>query len=258
MLRTEFRLPAFMAVVLFAAHVAFPTTITMVGPTGNDFSLGGDCRIWDVSGTYEQSVGDTTAYFTLVQDSMGRIVGWGQWEQTSDGITQTAIITAKGQIKSYGGVTALQLTLKHAGTISDGKHKARFRVSQKYDVEIDPVDCTMNGTMDTSVSMAGHKERGNEYVSLDFPDGMDGSSTLYLPYDLYEGYPELRLSNGRTACFIQEELFVDGVRQISLTGAKGILFQLLVETDYSQIISLDGKMSGQTIQGSLIPRRVYW
>lgn len=258
MTRTLFRLPVFIAVVLFASHIAFPITITMVGPTGTEFPLGGDCLIWDVSGTYEQSIGDSTAYFTLVQDGVGKILGGGQWEQTSNGVTQAGVITAKGQIKSKAGITTMQLHLRYDGTIREGKHKTKFSVSQKYAVEIDPVNCNMNGTMDTLVSMAGHKDRGSEYVSLDFPIGMDGSSVLYFPDPLFGGgSPELRLSNGRSASFFQQETVTNGVRQILLKGAKGIAFNLTAETDYSQIISLNGKISGQIIEGALIPRRVY-
>ena len=60
------------------------------------------------------------------------------------------------------------------------KNSAKFSITQKFSLEIDPDLLVMSGSETTKMSMPGLSESYTEYFSEDLPEGMDGSSTLAL------------------------------------------------------------------------------
>ncbi len=244
------------------------TTVTITGPndqpppagtvTTNTYDLSRLCKIWDLSGTYDEDVLGIS--FTMAQDGKGKIVGGGSWSAVVEGISVNATFTIKAKMKAEkDGSTSLKLQMKHTGTASQGGQTHKFKASQKIVCIIDPDDLEMRGQVETSLSMAGQKVKQIDVFSEDLPIGMDGSAMLTIETQRDAkgkiiGSGSCELSNLEELSFVVKGKpnSKTGTVKLSLKGRKetgdsGAKIQMEVFGDYQDIESMKGKVMGQTI-----------
>ncbi len=242
--------------------------VTIAGPndqpppggtvTTNTYDLSGLCRIWDISGTYQNDMMDGT--ITLAQDGKGKLWGGGNYSASMSGVSVNATFTVKGKLKSEkDGSTSGQIQIKHKGTASQSGQTYKFSANQKITASIDSDDLEMNGQMETSVSLAGQKIKQIEVFSEDLPIGMDGSAVLTIETQRDAkgkiiGSGSCELSNLEELSFVVKGKpnSKTGTVKLSLKGRKetgdsGAKIQMEVFGDYQDIESMKGKVMGQTI-----------
>ncbi len=222
--------------------------------TTNRYDLSGLCKIWDVSGTYDEDVLGIS--FPMAQDGKGKIIGGGSWSELVEGVSVDATFAIKAKMKAgKDGSISLQLQLKHVGT-ADGE---KFSANQKIVARIDAEELAINGEIQTSIKLGKQKIQQVDTFNQSLPFGMTGDASLIIESwndskGKMSGLGILELSN-------LEMLFFDvtgkpnsktgavtlGLKGRKSTGDSGAKIQMEVSGDYQDIESMKGKVMGQTI-----------
>jgi hypothetical protein len=231
------------------------------GSYTQDFS--GLIYLWDVSGTYDESLSDIQVNYTLNMDADGKITGDGTFSFVDGPDNLNGTFTVTGTVKSSGGVgrVTLNLLLNGTGTLSGYPVIATAKASEK--LEIDPVGGEMIGTSGGSVKVTIPSLGRSQSVSIprsvetvDLPPEVDGAWNLVLnPVQVgtsYTGTAQLQLSNGKVF-----DLNLTGAYSAKKDTSKLSLKGLVKSMSLSLVTSTTGAaMDIQSLKGSALGQKV--
>ncbi|MFW5444054.1 MAG: hypothetical protein ACKE51_07095 [Methylococcaceae bacterium] len=181
----------------------FLSTFAAGTPTGQfDFTFD-EPKIWDISGTYEESFGGIDIEYTLFVDESGKITGTGTAFTNQSGVTVNAILKFTGTIKGKKGVTRIKMKFTMDGTATSNGQPYKFSAKAKVKQEINKTIRRAIGQAKGKVCIKSQRcTKVSGSFDFDLKDDMDGSWKLTL--DLLEakknkiaGIGTITLSNGR-------------------------------------------------------------
>ena len=141
------------------------------------FEFEGDLAVWDISGTYNDSVGGIDVSFTLDVDSKGKITGYGNVDAYMQGVDLWGDIVATGTITKSGTITRVSLNLKLVGTASYQGENHKFSATESVKAEVDPVARQLTGWAKAKINVEGQSQSAASDFQLDLMD-IDGSWTV--------------------------------------------------------------------------------
>lgn len=141
------------------------------------FEFEGDLAVWDISGTYNDSVGGIDVSFTLDVDSKGKITGYGDVDAYMQGVDLWGDIVVTGTITKSGAITRVTLNLKLVGTASYQGENHKFSATESVKAEIDPVARQLTGSAKAKINVEGQSQSAASDFELDLL-GIDGSWTV--------------------------------------------------------------------------------
>ena len=231
------------------------------GTYTNSFS--GTAGLYDITGTYQQSVAGLTLNCTVNMDSTGKFTGAGAVDIsdfTSYGASGKIDATYSGTVKSAKNVTRVSLTLKMKGYLVVEGENVKVSANMKETMDVDQANRQMSGTVSGSVtaSVPGHGSKTQKIpptpVALPLPANEDGSWTLTLNLapvgKKYSGTGTMALVGGGSYPITimgtyapksdMSKLTLKGQRAMTLTMAASF------QNAQMQFQSLKGKALGQS------------
>lgn len=171
----------------------------------------GDVSLWDISGTYSETIDGMTMDYTISVDPSGKIIGTGSMTMDNNLGDLDMDFTFSGTVKTSGTVTRvdLSITMKASGVAEGYPFTLKMAVKEK--LEIDSDTRMMVGTMSgkISISVKGYGSESMKIdptdVALELPFDMDGSWELVINSSAVgtkiAGTGAIILSNGSTYGF---------------------------------------------------------
>lgn len=229
-------------------------------PINYNFNFTGDLGIWDITGTYtDDSIGGNISY-TVTQDSSGKLTGFGTANVTALGVYIEMTYDIKGSVKQRNGVATVKLCLNFSGTATYLGDIYRFRAKEQVTAEIDTNVAVMRGIVKVSVAIQG---LGSDSATINFeadiPDvNMDGS--FEIDFEVASdgrnliGDGTVTLSNGDPYNFTVKGKINERKNESAFSlnatdnNTKGCKLKIKVNEGTDQIISLNGKILGQSIR----------
>jgi hypothetical protein len=206
------------------------------GSFTNTFNNG--VRIWDISGSYSNSVQDFAMDYTINMDQSGKFSGHGS--TTMPGVT-TLDLGFFGTVRNVSSnVTKVNICLRLKGSMDlGGQGLMNFRVAVNEKLEVDAATGTMVGTMGGSatVSIPALGRTVSQRLPLSdvqtsMPVGMTGNWELALNVQTnrnhYTGNGEVTLCNGRTVPVVVNGSY----------GAKTDISRLMIAGNTNGIVRL--------------------
>src|SRR5262245_6928562 len=151
------------------------------------FEFEGDVAVWDVSGTYYESLDDIDMTFTLNVDSMGKITGSGNASAFVRGLDENgdlvevnldADVGVTGTIAKSGATTRVTLNIKMAGLVNVNGKDNKFSATANAKTILDTIAHEMTGSVSVKVSAAGRSGGGKTEFELPLESDIDGSWTV--------------------------------------------------------------------------------
>jgi hypothetical protein len=216
--------------------------------------------LWDFSGSYTESGDGMTLNYILIQDSKGKLTGYGIYNYSSDGNDISIDVEIKGNVKGKNKIVNLKYTVKGKGPGYVSGEDTDVKLKDKVSLVLNKSSLSLMGKMKWKLCVKGSGcEADTSHVSLDVPDGMTGGGILmvYVESDengkKLEGDATLTLSNGE-----EYPLYVKGKynskndeMKFSLKGvdepAKGIKFKLNIDEGRETATFIKGKALGQQL-----------
>ena len=211
--------------------------------------------IWDVTGNYPDGDFDTGT-ITLIQDEKGKITGTGSASGSESGIDVSLVYHVNGSIKTVSSLTRVLLTMKIAGTATDGVITLPVKGNVKFQLDLDAPNQILIGNGNGSLCVKGRCQRAEGPVQFDIPQPMDGSWTLALNTQLIDrkilGTATATLSNGRTLPFTLNGQFSTNARSPSRINLKGAAGSITLEEPQVALAFFltKGKLLGQSVPTS--------
>lgn len=171
----------------------------------------GDVSLWDISGTYSETIDGMTMDYTISVDPSGKIIGTGSMTMDNNLGDLDMDFTFSGTVKTSGTLTRvdLSITMKASGVAEGYPFTLKMAVKEK--LEIDSDTRMMVGTMSgkISISVKGYGSESMKIdptdVALELPFDMDGSWELVINSSAVgtkiAGTGAIILSNGSTYGF---------------------------------------------------------
>src|SRR2546423_12473501 len=103
---------------LYAALVLFSSPLARAEIASGDYTLSfnGDVNLWDISGTYNESLGLITLNYSLNMDSSGKFTGDGSANYDDGANILNMDILFSGAVKSAGDVVRVSMKMAMAGS----------------------------------------------------------------------------------------------------------------------------------------------
>ena len=226
-------------------------------------SFNGTASLYDVSGTYRQSVSDISLDCTFNMDATGKFTGQGTAsfdDFTVYGASGNIDATFNGTVKSAKDVTRVSMAIKMKGYMVVQGITAKFSANMKENMEIDQASGHMYGTISGSVTVnvPGYGSKSAKIppteVALDLPGNGNGSWNLTLNLapagKKYTGTGTAAVSGGQSYPVTVTGTYApkSGSSKLTVKGQKAMTFTLVVgfENAQLQLQSLKGKALGQS------------
>jgi hypothetical protein len=220
------------------------------------FSGPTDIDMWDISGTYSDTIEGIHLSYTISQDSGGKLIGTGSAWGSVYGADFTVLLDTKGTVGTKNNAVWVKMTLKGKGTVTYEEDTIRFGFSATANAQVDPVGRRITGTVKVRVSAAGHS--ASETVDFDepLPADMNGSSSLSLNCTPNGknllGTSVLTLSNGDPYNFSVKGKYNGKKNETTLTlkgdaAAKKNSLKIKLDGTSGSIKALRGKVLGQKV-----------
>jgi hypothetical protein len=226
-------------------------------------SFSGTASLYDVSGTYRQSVSGITLDCTFNMDASGKFTGQGAAsldDFAGYDVTGKIDATFSGTVKSAKDVTRINMNVKMKGYLAAQGTEAKFSANITENMEVDQASGHMHGTVSGSatVSVPGHGTQSGRIprteVDLDLPGHGDGSWNLTLnlaPADKkYSGTGTAAISGGQTYPVTVTGTYASksDTAKLTVKGEKAMAITLVVgfQNGQLQVQSLKGKALGQS------------
>jgi hypothetical protein len=177
------------------------------GSYTNTFS--GDITLWDISGTYSESLDNIKMEFTINMDSSGKFTGAGSfsyddWSNNLDGD-----FTISGSVKSSGNVVRVSMTMLINGSGYVQGYDVIFSAKMNESLEIDGATQQLIGTVSGSIKVQipslgkkGSTSIPRSQAVTPLPNNVDGTWTLSMNVvpngTKYTGTGLVELSNGKS------------------------------------------------------------
>jgi hypothetical protein len=221
-------------------------------------------RIWDVSGSYNNSVTGFGLNYTLNMDKSGKFAGKALINVSDEMDMNLSFFGAVTSGPS--NVTRMTLTMRLKGTMDLESMSMNFSGLIKEKLEIDPNTGMMVGTMSGSVHVSIPKLGRSATqkipvsdVSTYLPYGMNGKWDLTLNVQTnglrYTGDGEVRLSNGRTVPLLttgtysaKTDLSKLNIKNVGTNGIVKFGLVSTVENGQLNIEKLLGSALGQKVR----------
>ena len=230
------------------------------GPYTNSFK--GTASLYDLSGSYGDSLGGITVEYTINMDATGKFTGQGNGAIDGYGgydMRANLPISGSGTVKSSKNVTRVCMTLKIKGTVTAEGTVVKVSETMKANMEIVPGSSQMAGTVSGSASASANGRSRSMRVPptqtyLDLPAGEDGSWTLTSNLapagKKYTGTGTAVLARGRTLPFTMSGTYAakSDISKLTLRGqqAMNILLVTAFQNAQIQVQGLKGKALGQS------------
>jgi Zn-dependent metalloprotease len=210
----------------------------------DDYNL----SIWDISDTsYDGEIS-----YTLIQDSKGKLTGWGRISSYALDVE----LEIKGKVKGSNDAVMVNYTIKGNGY----QQGYQYTSTQKSSLEINKNSLTMVGTTKFKACLKGWGcEKDTYYTSVPLPSGMTGKASLLIDAEpnltgaKFEGTGELTLSNREKypLYFKGKYNSKKGETKYSLKGVadsiKGIKFKLTIDEGSGDATGIKAKALGQKL-----------
>lgn len=226
-----------------------------------------DCKplLWNMTGSYLGELLGCELTFNLSQDAKGKLSGnahvTGEGYLEAHRVEMDCDLDIKGSIKQKPGYSEVTITAKISGTADvpdKGISDAKMSGTKKITATIDPTSLTLIGKVQDKVSIKGFaslSEPGDFSSAL--PEDMDGTWSLEIKVnDQDKKMVEsclLWLSNGDILPFSAQGKYkakTDETR-FTLKGteeAKGCKLSPVIKESTGEVVSITGKVLGQTIK----------
>jgi hypothetical protein len=222
----------------------------------------GTAALYDVSGTYKQSISGISLDCTFSMDPSGKFTGTGAAsidDFTAYGVNGKIEAGFNGTVKSAQDVTRVTMGVKMKGYIAAEGTTAKFTANMKENMEVDQASGHMSGTVSGSVtvSVPGHGTQTVKIpptpVSLDLPGNGNGSWNLTLSVtpagNKYSGTGTAAISGGQSYPLTVTGTYSPklGTSKLTIKGQQAMTLTLAVGFQNGQIQfeSLKGKALGQ-------------
>jgi hypothetical protein len=217
------------------------------------FSFNSDqSPLWDFSGDYSRSNGNSVAHLTLAHEPNGKLTGSGSADFVSSGTTIHATEISSGRVSGVIG-KPVKIIAKGSGQFAGSAQGL-------------PLSGTFRGDLALALDSAAHVLSGRESATLCFPGGgcrtvstnssfplpsnMDGSWSLELNLTttnkIIHGGAIVTLSTGRIVPLDVRGSAAMGGTRLRITGASGGSFIVKMDAG-SNLKSINGRFFGQKI-----------
>ena len=227
-------------------------------------SFNGYVNLWDVSGTYSESLDGLSLDYTLNMDSRGKFTGQGSASLPSFygvDLSLHAHYSFNGAVSTAGRAVRVSMTMKMKGGGAVQGTNFTFSASATEHLTADAANSQLIGTVTGSESIsipALHKHASTPFrttVQTALQAGMNGTWTLAFDVfpsgNKYSGTGSVTLSNGQTLPVAVTGIYAakTGVSKLTLKGG-GINLSLtgLLQNGQITIQKLSGKALGQTVR----------
>ena len=224
----------------------------------------GDVSLWDVSGTYSESLGGLSLDYILNMDSSGKFTGQGSVSLPSFSgvdLSLKADYSFHGAVSTAGSDVRVGMTMKMKGGGEIQGTNFTFSASATENLTVDTANQQLSGLVTGSESIsipALHKHATVPFrttVQTALPAGMNGTWTLALDVspngNKYSGTGWVTLSSGKALPVVVTGGYVPktGVSKLTVKGA-GINLSLTGQLYNGQVIvqKLSGKALGQKVR----------
>ena len=183
--------------------LAFANAACADEPVGHyEIDFSGDLAVWDVTGSYDEYVGDFHMVLDVAMDEDGKIEGAGYADANIYGYQIHMDFTISGSVKTSGAITKVTLKMRYTGTL-DGYN---FKGTATVKAEIDANSQTLTGSIKITVKAGGYRESIREACDFDLDATMTGAWTLETDTNdvdgkNFVGTGTVTLSNGDTYQF---------------------------------------------------------
>lgn len=250
--------------------ISMPTAVRAEMASGNYTNVfSGVPALWDISGTYSESVEGIDLDYTINVDPSGKFTGAGTFSLGSDGFDHDLLqgdFTVNGSVKSAGDVVRIMLTFQLTGAGNISGYDVTFSAKMKEKLEIASVTREMVGTVSGSVKVtvpAARKSKSAKIpstdISVQLPYDVDGDWSLLLNVipngTKYTGTAKALFSTGKAVDLGLTGVYSlkTGTSKILLKGlapAKSVSLNLVTSCIANQlnIQSLKAKALGQKLK----------
>jgi hypothetical protein len=198
-----------MVLALFGAMISGARAEIAAGTYSMEFD--GSVSLWDISGTYSETIDGMAMDYTLSVDASGKVTGHGSASMDSGAGDIDMEFDLSGMVKSSGSITRVELSMNIKGSGTIEGYEFTLKMSMKEKMEIDTETFTMIGTVSGKMSISV-KGMGSESMRIDptdiemeLPFDMDGSWTMNVDVTpngtKIAGTGQIILSNGTTYGF---------------------------------------------------------
>jgi hypothetical protein len=164
--------------VLLASRAVAPAQTAFPGGTYT-FEFSGDTSVWDVSGSYSDTLGDLGfVQFDYDVDAKGKITGTGSASGSVDVVDFDLDVGVTGSVTKSGSITRVTLTVKLTGSAYNNDNDRTYKASGTGSVRasVDTAALDLVGTISVKGSAAGHSaSSGTVNFACDLGPNVDGS-----------------------------------------------------------------------------------
>lgn len=226
--------------------------------------------IWDISGSYSETVDSISLDYTIVQDASGKFTGNGYFDidESVGGVSLSlgSSMAVVGAVKSAGSVTRVTLNASGAGNgevyvPGYGWYDVIFSYNLKENCEVDPYG-QLVGTISGSVKVTVlevHRSATSKIPATDFAVALpyDSTGAWSLTLNLipngtkYTGTAQMQTSTGATTDFTVTGSYAlkTDISKLSIKGTGGSLALAGSANGANWIVqNLKGKLYGQTLK----------
>ena len=218
--------------------------------------------IGDISGNYYEDTPDGTMDMVLVQDSKGKVTGYGSIDlDLGYGYPDIDIyFELKGTVKASNGILTFKFKLKGAGDFNVYGEYYEIKVSESANLVLNEAEQIMSGTVKAKACIKGEGcDSGEEDLYMDLEDDMTGEAVLLIDVESdesgkkLEGSGELILSNDDTYNLYAKGKYnsKNNETKLSLKGVadstKGIKFKLIINEGSGDTTGIKAKALGQKL-----------
>ena len=222
--------------------------------------------IFDISGTYNESLPDGTISMNLVQDSKGKVTGSGtiNTDLGSGGYFDIGIdidFELKGKVKTINGIATFKYKLKGRGDYYLDGEDYKITVSESATLVIDQQQQVMHGTVKVKLCTKGEGCYSDTIdFNMDLPSGMTGGGILEIDIESdekgkkLEGDATLTLSNGDTYNLDAKGKYNSKKDETNYSlkgsdeGSKAIKIKLTINDETGDCTFFSGKALGQQLK----------
>ena len=239
---------------LFIAFVSPANAEWQNGNGDITYDFMGYLYIWDIGGSYSDSIEGINLDYVITQDASGKLTGTGTASASMYGVDLDMSFSVTGTLGTKDGAAWVKMTLKGKGTAWYEGESIKFSFSESVNAQVDPDSRTMTGTVKVKVSAQGQSESATTSFDELLPENMDGSAMLNFNCTSsgtkISGTGDMTLSNGESYGFSLSGKYNVKSDETNLTlkgNTKGSSLKLKVDGSDGHIKTLTGTMLGQKL-----------
>ena len=238
---------------VFAASAAPPDGVYTI-------EFGDDAAVWDVSGTYDVSVGGIDLSLTINADDKGKLTGFGSTSTYMMGVHLIGDFTVTGSMAKSGSATKVTLNVKLAGTASYQGKSYKYTANEAAKTVVDPVGRRLTGTATVTGSVAGQSIKDRTEIDMPLNAGIDGVwiTSMNLrsdPKNRVSGTGTVQISGGKSYAFDVAGTYTQkkGVATLNFKGqnmaskAASLKMNVAPSTGGMAVQTMNGRFLGQTV-----------